>query len=546
MKRLFGVSPALAFLVIGMTVHGWADESSLLKQAAEEISRKKNEAGDEIQKLALNNAAKALEAAQEAQSKGDDKQAADMKKKALRWVVQAVRECSEPGDAPGQIADALGEEGAMSANARKRFNDLLEDLVKAKKSKGKSKDPFLQGMALNQIMLALDRLITEGWDGWHPEKALNWYLNAAGACEDVQQLIHDLLDYLNKHADETGIPDLSNEGCAKAKQMLDELYRKKAAKAPPDEIAELVEKIKKFLAEQSRLTGRARAEKDAKRADEEEKRAAGKGAPSQSTALVTAVTFTALEGQTAVSRKFLGAVDTVRFTALDGKEMDPKDAGADFDDHGEHVTVRIGKTARVAGIVLAGAAGTVYILRRGEGGAVRPSGVVPSDGMIEIRNGVIHETLAVPDGAVDILRGPQEHMASIDGQSVSIVALRQGEVAVFGQGIKPSSIGLSTLQITSPSGKVYTGTGSSWGCEITMPEVTKTDVWVPVLARIYGLDPQVQVIFKFLPQSGQQINPLTVTMPAAELMLAKPVAKIRAQRPGPQNLNVSVETKPGS
>lgn len=537
---------SLVFVLIGFVggVTVRADEASLLKKAAKELSEKQKGASNARQKAALGHATSALDVAQEGLSEGNEEQAKKMKKRALRWAVQAVRECAEPGKAPGQIGEALKEEGAMSANALARFNDLLDDLVEAKKSKGKSESPFLEGMAINQIMLALDKLITDGWDGWHPGKALKWYLNAAGACEDVQQQINDLLDYLNKHADDTGIPDLSNEGCAKAKEMLDELYKKKAAGAPFDEIMELVEKIKAFLDDQGTLTGKARKAKINQEADEEEKREAEKKTQAPAPSPVTTVTFTALQGKTVVNQDFLGPVDTVKFTALDGEEVDPKDVDADFDDHGDHVTISIGKLAKVGGIVLTGIAGTVHLLH-GDDGALPPTrGVAPVDGMIETRNGVVNETFSVPEAATDILANPQEHIASIDDQSVSIVAVRPGQVAVSGQGIEPSGIGLSKLKITSPSGEVFTGTGASWGYDITMPEVTKTDVWVPVLAQVYGLDPQVPVTFTFMPQPGQQVDPETVTVPASELMLPTPVTRIRAEQPGPQSLNVSVETEP--
>ncbi len=544
MKKLLVSS--LVFVLLGLA-GGFelrADEASLLKEAAKELSEKQKEASNARQKATLGHAASALEAAQKALDEGNEEQAEMMKKRALRWAVQAVRECTEPGEAPGQIAEALREEGAMGANALGRFNDLLDDLVKAKKAKGKSGSPFLEGMAINQIMLALDRLITDGWDGWHPQKAINWYLAAAGACENVQQQINDLLDYLNKHADDTDITDLSNEGCAKAKEMLDELYKKKAAGAPLDEILELAEKIKEFLDDQGTLTGKARREKDKREAEKEEKREAEKAAQTSTTPAITTVTFTALQGKTVVNQDFLGAIDTVKFTALDGKEVDPKDVDADFDDHGDHVTVSIGKMARLGGIILTGIGGTVYMLSRG-GDAVPPTtGVAPADGMIDILNGVINETLAVPEGATDILRNPQEHIATVDGRSVSVVAVRPGEVAVSGQGIEASKIGLSKLQVTSPAGNVYTGTGTSWGYDISMPEVTKTNVWVPVLAQVYGLDPQAPVTFKFMPQPGQQVDPITITLPAAELMLPTTVTKIRAEKPGPQSLNVSVEAEP--
>ncbi|MBN2242617.1 MAG: hypothetical protein JW793_08000 [Acidobacteria bacterium] len=522
----------------------YADEAALLKEASEELSQKQEEAGDARQRAALGNAVKALEAAGEALAAGDEAQAEKMKKRALRWAVQAVRECSNPGDAPGQIGEALREEGAMSANALARFNDLLDDLVRAKKKKAESGSPFDVGMAVNQIMLALDRLITDGWDGWHPDKAIAWYLNAAGMCENVQEQINDLLDYLNKHADDTGIPDLSHAGCAKAKEMLDDLYKKKAAGAPFEEIMDLVEKIKAFLKDQSTLTGQARKAKLNREAGEEESRESEKSGEARTPPAVTTMTFTALQGKTVVNQDFLGPVETVKFTAVDGREIAPKEADADFDDHGDHITVRVGKLARLGGIVITGVAGTVQLLAGGGGAPTPAAGVAAADGMIEVRNGAVRETFSVPEEATDILGNPREHIATIDGQPVSVVAVREGQIGISGRNIQPSGSGLSRLEVTSPSGSLVAGTSASWGYDITMPEITKTGLWVPVMAQVYGLDPQVRVIFRFIPQPGQQLDPETATMTAAELMVPAPVTRIRAERPGTQSLNVSVEAVP--
>jgi hypothetical protein len=207
------------------------------------------------------------------------------------------------------------------------------------------------------------------------------------------------------------------------------------------------------------------------------------------------------------------------------------------------VTISTGKLATVGGIIVGGGLGTVHLLTDGDGSPAPPiptKGVAPADGMVDVRNGVVNETLAVPDAATDVMASPQSHLARIDGQSVPVVAVRQGQVAVAGGNIKPSGIGLSRLELISPSGEVYKGTATSWGYDITMPEITKTDVWVPVMAQVTGLDPQTPVTFTFIPEPGQVINPTQVTVPAAEVMMPTPVTKIRAERPGPQSLNVSV------
>ncbi|MDT8390290.1 MAG: hypothetical protein RRC34_07260 [Lentisphaeria bacterium] len=525
---------------------GHADEKAQLGQAAKTLRERQENAKDIRQKACFQHAADAAEAALAAVEESNEEQAKKMKKKALRWSLQAVRECAAPGEEINDLQGALKEEGAMSENAINRFNDLMEDLIKAKEKKKQADNPFDMGMAVNQIMLALDELITDGHDGWRPRKALKWYLNAAALCEDVQQHINDLLDYLNSHADDSGIPDLSDEGHAEAKKMVDDLYKKKAAGASFDDILDLVEKIKRFLDDQGSVTGRARKDYYARQGDEEDKKAADQprttdrrvAAPARP---VTTVTFTALQGKTAVNQTFLGPVDTVTFTALDGKELKPKEVDADFDDHHDHLTISTGTLTTIGGIVISGGLGVINLVKGDEdGGGTASKGVAPADGAIEIRNGAINETLSLPEDGTDVSRSPREHLATVGGKPVDVVAVRPGQVAVSGGDIPASTIGLTDLQVVSPSGKVFKGSGISWGYDITMPEVTKTDTWVPIMAQVVGLDPMTNVTFTFLPQPGQVINPERVTLPAADLMTPSPVARIRAAQPGPQSLSVSV------
>jgi len=530
-RRIFWVGAALLIL----SLVGVAGEKELLGQAAEGLQGASG--GSPNQQLCVKNASEALQKARDALEKGDAEAAKKKKREALRWTVQAVRECMEPGEIPAQIGEALRDEGAMSEKALGRFNDLMKTLVEAKKRKGGSGSPFCEGMAINQIMLALDELITGGWDGWHPEKAIGWYLNAAAECEDVQAIINQLLDYLNTHSDTTGIPDLGNEGCAKAKQMLDELYAKKRAGVPSEEIIELVDRIKAFLRKEGARTGKARLEKDRQESEQESQ---ARPPPSTAPAPVTQVAFAALDGSTNISQAALGEIESVRFVATDGKPLKPKEVGANLDDHNGHLTLSIGKAAGLGSVLIAGTAGAIQMTGHGGGAAGPATAVSPADGMIEIRNGALQETLRVPPSATDMVGSPQEHAVMLNGQTLTPVAVRPGEVAVTASGITPPGSSLMSLDVTSPTGIAAKGIGAGWGYTVTMPEVTKTRAWVPVLAQVYGLDPQDEVTLVFYPQPGQEIDPRTVTVPAAELAVPSPVAKIRAARAGPQALNVTV------
>lgn len=536
MKRFPGILVAF-FVILVLSSPTPAGEKTLLDQAAGEIRSVMEKTEDLPQKLSLRNAAAALEAAGEALAKGDGKEAAKNKKKALKWYVQAVRECMAPGAAGEKIIEALKEEGRMRENGVSRFRDLLKIMVSAKESKEKSDLPIYQGMALNCILLALFEVIDTGdIDGFEPEKALKWYLNAAASCEDVQKLIDDLLDYQAKHGDLSGIPDISAEGCRRAREMVERLYELKRKGAPPDEIVKLAEEIKKFLDEEGARTGRARRAKYEAEAEKEKKTA-----ERVATRPTTTVRFTALDGETNINRDFVGNVETVRFIALDGKEVPPEEVRPDVTDHGDHHTISVGKAAEIASIVLTGTAGIVRLIQDGAGGTPAGfSGIAPKDGTIDVHNGVIEETFQVTPGTPGMAWSPADHAVTVAGEPVTVVAVRPDQVAVAGTGLAPSPAGSVPVTMTTPSGTVLSAACPSWGYNLFLPQAVKTRVPVPVTAEVIGLEPDRKVTFRFIPGPGQVIEPVTVTLPAAALVTPAPVATLRVVTPGPQGLDVVV------
>lgn len=516
-----------------------AAESKLLKEAGDILTKTSESTKNLNQKNALGNAIKALDAAQAALKQGDEDEAKKNKKKALKWLVQAVRECMEPGEAPGKISDALKEEGAMSDMGQSRFNTLMNALVNGKKKKKASDFPIYEGMALNEIVLALNEVIDWGGDGFHPGKALRWYINAAASCEDVQDLINELLDYMHSHSDLSGINDMSDEGYQKAKEMVDNLYKMKREGAPFEDIIDYAEKIKKFIKEDGTRVGNARRAHFKKKYEEEDK---AKGEERPQPAPVTTVTFTALDGDTNINKEFLGEVETIQFLAVDDTEIDPKEVDPDISGHSDSFTISVGKAAKIGSIVLVGTAGIIKLVQDGSGGAASTfKGIEPKDGSIDLRNGRMNETLNVTRGTPDMAYAPQDHAVTIDGNPVNVIATRADQVAVSGSNISVSMKGESRVEIKTPSETILSDTCPAWGYNISLPQAVKINVWVPIMAEVFGLAPTEKVSFHFMPTPGQEIMPTEVTIPAADLTFPpSTVAELKVLTPGPQGLNVVV------
>ncbi|MFO8006508.1 MAG: hypothetical protein R6V05_02100 [Candidatus Brocadiia bacterium] len=519
-----------------------AAESDQLNQIENDLRQAAKKTDDARQKKMLEHAAEEMGAAADAAEEGNEEEAEKHKKKSLKWVTWAVKECMDPGDLPGRIADALHEEGYFGEDELERLDKLFDTLVEAKKQKEKSDSPFGDGMAINEIVQAiLDVVDTGGFDGWHPEKALKHYLGQAVVCEDVQDMIERILDYLSGNTDDSGIPDMSAETREKAKKMVDELYKMKEEGASSEDIMKKYREIWDLLEEEGARVGRARKKKLVEDGVEEP--------PEESADIarqnVTTVSFTALQGNTAVNKDFIGQVTQVEFVAADGQQVEPKDAAADLDVHEDTVNVDLGKAARTGSVVLTGTGGVVRMLQGDGGAAAEPGEISPLDGTVEVRNGAVNETFNVPSGITDVRAPASEHTVSVGGAATQVVATQPNQVAVVGTGVPATAAGQCPVSVTGPGGRAISDVCPAWGYNVAVPPLTRTDAWVPVTIEVFGLEPDTPVRLTFLPEPGQQITPQEVIIMAGEAVAPMPVAELRAEKVGPQALSVVVDREEG-
>lgn len=505
------------------------------------------------QQLALRNAADEIAAAAKALAEGDEKAAIGHKRKAMQWATWAAEACADPGELAVQIGESLIAEGAMTPQDLGKVKDLFDVLDAAKKRRGKSGNPFYDGMAIAEIVNAIIRLIGEGFDGWHPKRAINWYADAAASCEDVQALIDRLLGYEQKNEDATGIPAMGTAAAAEIRRLLDELHAMKRRGATPGELAEMADRIKAVMRQEGQRVARARHDADASGSGtpprEEPGARAARGASSEaapSAAVpVTTVNFSALDGDTEVNRRFVGRIETIAFVAADGREIDRGAVSPDVTQRYDAYRVRVGKPQSVAAIVLTGTAGIVRLLAGADarGGSTVAGGaaIAPIDGVLEVRNGAVDDTLAATASGEPLRfeRPIGDLSVTIDGRAVDVVATRPGQVAVVGRGIAAGGADRQ-VSIASAGQVLATARVPTWGYEIALPKVTRIGVWIPVTLQLFGLGPAERVSLRFQPLPGQEIEPLATEVGAGQALAPMPVARLRTTLPGAQALNVLV------
>lgn len=260
----------------------------------------------------------------------------------------------------------------------------------------------------------------------------------------------------------------------------------------------------------------------------------------------TAVPFTALDTETVIDRRAIGDVQSVTFVALDGKRMADKEREAKVTTADEQVTVDAGDAVGVASIIIGGSAGSVELFkpkRTAPPPAIkgpRPTLSI-QDGDLDIRNGMIRETVRVPDMFTDISVPPTWHQVSINNHPVDTLAARRGELAVTGRDVPMPSGGKSTVQIRAPDGGIVQGQVASWGFRVDVQPVTFVGQTVPVMFQLQGVGDSERVLVELMPGPAQTVTPTRVTLSGAQLIGGvHPIARLTAQVPGQQVLNVRV------
>jgi hypothetical protein len=255
----------------------------------------------------------------------------------------------------------------------------------------------------------------------------------------------------------------------------------------------------------------------------------------------TAVTFTALGGETVIDRRAIGDVQSVTFVAVDGRRMADKELSARVTTGQNTVRLNASDVAGVARILIGGTAGSVELVGATTPSPSRPvSGLVIQDGTIDVMNGNLHETVQVPNAMTGPAATPDQYRVTINNQPVQPVAVHQGEIAVTGQNVPQPTGGSSAVSVTGPSGATASGQAPSWGYDVQVQPVMHAGQTVPVMLQLFGIGASERVLVEFVPGAGQSINPGQLTLSGAQASAMQPVASLTAQIPGIQKISVRV------
>ncbi|MEW6608755.1 MAG: hypothetical protein AB1414_15135 [bacterium] len=273
--------------------------------------------------------------------------------------------------------------------------------------------------------------------------------------------------------------------------------------------------------------------------------------PSEEEGIVCSVSFTALEGETAINTKYTGKITSIKFTAVDGRELTQEDVpDVKVKERDGWTILDIPKGIGIVGGIITGVERIIKILSPKEKTEVTTTPpkdkIIPTDGEIEVTNGNIDETITGED-IFDITK-PGENIVSIVKPEtnveypIDIIAARIDEINVVGTDIPLDVIGpegICKVKVTKPDAASITSDVPSWGYNLSMPPVTQTGVPVPITAYVCGVKGK-KVEFKFIPEEGQAIEPLMVTLSTEELGKPTPIAKLTTTKIGPQTLNCEV------
>ncbi|MEN3976382.1 hypothetical protein [Emcibacter sp. SYSU 3D8] len=264
----------------------------------------------------------------------------------------------------------------------------------------------------------------------------------------------------------------------------------------------------------------------------------------------TAVSFTALDNETVITRGAIGDVQSVTFVAVDGTRMPDKERGAKVTTDDDSVRLDAGDAVGVGAIIIGGTTGSVELFKPRRAPPASATGaepvITPQDGDLDIRNGAVRETLRVPDSATDPAMSPAQHQVTLGGQPLTPVAVREGEIAVTGSDVPLSAAGDVPVRVTAPDGTTTEAQVPTWAFTVTVQPVTRVGQTVPVMFQAQGVEPDDRLEVELLPSATQTVSPSRVTLDGGQLAGGQqPIARLTAQVPGPQVLNVRVTRRGG-
>jgi hypothetical protein len=260
---------------------------------------------------------------------------------------------------------------------------------------------------------------------------------------------------------------------------------------------------------------------------------------------VTSVNFTAVEGTTAINPYFVGQVTKVAFVNLAHQELPDGAVKANIDQAPDAIRVTVPDAHDVGGIIVEGSAGSVGIFIRPEAMSALLSSrsVVPEQGAMMIANGGVNDTFWTAPRLVDPAAAPGANSVLLAGTPAQIVAVRADGVAIQASGIAPPATGSDRVSVRNASGVTTEAIVPAWGYNVSVQPVTTVGETVAIMLAVTGLSADDTATFRFIPQPGQHIEPLSVSVHGSQA--ASAVAQLSSDSVGPQAFDVAATLNAG-
>ena len=258
--------------------------------------------------------------------------------------------------------------------------------------------------------------------------------------------------------------------------------------------------------------------------------------------------FSSLNGLTRVNGALLPDANetTLTIIGVDGEEYAAPPELARADNAGNDILVFVSPTVELSGVALRGGAATV-VLRTAQA-APTQGAVSPLDGMINIRNGQLSETLRVPPTLTDVNAPAAAHDVTI-GQGLTpasnpqagIVAVQDGEIAIYAENADAPTLGTTECTVEGPSGQSTSETLPAWSYEIQPQPVAALNTWAPIFFMVAGLPPDEKLRVTFRPPPGVDTEPDKTKVKAGEYAMMRQIGQYRTSIIGPQPIGARIE-----
>jgi len=258
--------------------------------------------------------------------------------------------------------------------------------------------------------------------------------------------------------------------------------------------------------------------------------------------------FSSLNGLTRVNGALLPDANetTLTIIGVDGEEYAAPPELARADNAGDDILVFVSPTVELSGVVLRGGASTV-ILRQVQSAPMQ-SAVSPLDGVVNMRNGQLSETLRVSPTLTDINALAATHNVTI-GQGLTpaanaqagVVALQEGEIAIYVENVDTPTLGTTECAIEGPNGQTASAAMPAWSYDIQPQPVAAVNTWAPIFFMVAGLPADEKLRVTFAPPPGVDTEPDKTKVKVGDFVMMRQIARYRTSIVGPQPIGARIE-----